>query len=75
MLEHQAEFQLCGRFLEWLRGKYAMFRLNVPRENLFFRGKGDYINGKEVLAEFFGIDMDAAEDEREMLLSSLRDGI
>lgn len=36
-------------------------------------GAGDYINKERLLAEFFDIDLDAANKERELLLKSLQE--
>lgn len=68
MLEIQEQSQICGEFFEWLQGKYAMFDLKAPREKPFFIGNGDYINIEKLLADFFSIDLDAANREREFLL-------
>lgn len=68
MLEIQEDSQLCGEFLEWLQHKYAMFDKRVPRDEVFFCGEGDYINKKELLAEFFEIDLEESEKEKEELL-------
>jgi hypothetical protein len=71
MLEIKEQSQLCGEFLEWLQGKYAMFELKTPRDDPFYRGTGDYINSEKLLAEFFGIDLEEAEEEKDALLKSL----
>lgn len=71
MLEIQKESQLCGEFLEWLQNKYAMFELNVPREEPSYYGTGDYINIEKLLAEFFEIDLEEAEREKQMLFRSI----
>ena len=36
-------------------------------------GAGDYINKEQLLAEFFDIDLDEANKERELLLKSLQE--
>ena len=36
-------------------------------------GAGDYINKERLLAEFFDIDLDAANKERKLLLKSLQE--
>lgn len=36
-------------------------------------GAGDYINKERLLADFFDIDLDAANKERELLLKSLQE--
>lgn len=71
MLEIQEDSQLCGEFLEWLQGKYAMFELRAPRDEPFYHGIGDYINTEKLLAEFFEIDLKEAEREKEELLRAV----
>ena len=71
MLEIQENSQLCGEFLEWLQGKYAMFELRTPRDEPFYHGSGDYINAEKLLAEFFEIDLKEAEREKEELLKAI----
>lgn len=53
MLEIQEQSELCGEFL--FLYKYAVF-------------ESDYINKEKLLAEFFGIDLEEAEREKEQLL-------
>ena len=74
MLEIQEQSQLCGEFLEWLQSKYAMFDKKQKRDNGIFLGSGDYINTEKLLAEFFGIDLEEAEREKETILNSMRKG-
>lgn len=71
MLEIQEQSQLCGEFLEFLQRKYDIFDRSVPREQPFYTGAGDYINTENVLAEFFGIDLEQANKERDVLLKSI----
>ena len=71
MLEIQGESQICGEFLDYLQTRYAMFEIKTPREEPFYHGVGDYINTEKILAEFFGIDLEQAEREKEALLDSL----
>lgn len=68
MLEIQEKSQLCGEFLEWLQSKYAMFRINESRPDPFYHGSGDYINTEQLLAEFFEIDLNAAEKEKHAII-------
>lgn len=71
MVEIQEQSQLCGEFLEWLQNKYTMFDKKIKRESPFMdvmRDTGDYINIEKILAEFFGIDLEEAEREKELLL-------
>lgn len=50
-----------------------MFDRKQKRENPYANvmGNGDYINKEKLLAEFFNIDLDEAEREKDMLLQSL----
>lgn len=75
MLEIQEQSQLCGEFLEWLQSQYSMFDKGQSRENPFINvmGAGDYINTENLLAKFFDIDLEEAERERQVLLSSLKE--
>lgn len=61
--------QVCGDFLEFLKGKFDMFDRSVSRSEPFYmRGTSDYINTEKLLAEFFGIDLNSAEKERQAIL-------
>ena len=73
MLEIQEQSELCGEFLDWFLGKYAVFERGQRRESSFVNADGasDYINKEKLLAEFFGIDLEEAEKERELILKSL----
>lgn len=65
----QSESETCGDFLHWLMTKYSMFRKSDPRDNMYVSvGSSDYINIESVLAEYFDIDMQQVELEKEMLL-------
>ena len=57
--------------MDYLQTRYAMFEIKTPREEPFYHGVGDYINTEKILAEFFGIDLEQAEREKEALLDSL----
>lgn len=72
MREVQEESQLCGEFLEWLQGRFAMFNKNTSREEAHYIGSGDYINIEKILAEFFDIDLAQAEKGKRLLLESIR---
>lgn len=75
MLKIQDQSQLCGEFLDWLLSKYNMFDRKMKRESPFvdvMASPGDYINEEKLLAEFFDIDLDEANKEKEMLLQSER---
>lgn len=73
MLEIQEQSELCGEFLDWFLHKYAVFERRQKRESPFVNpdGASDYINKERLLAEFFDIDLDEAEMEREHILKSL----
>lgn len=69
MVKIQEQSQLCGKFLDWFLHKYTVFDRKQKRENPFANvmGNGDYINKEKLLAEFFDIDLDEAEKEKDML--------
>ena len=73
MIEIQEQAQLCGEFLDQFLRKYTVFDRKQKRENPYANvmGNGDYINKEKLLAEFFNIDLDEAEREKDMLLQSL----
>lgn len=73
MLEIREQSELCGEFLNFLLYKYTLFERKQKRESPFVNadGAGDYINKEKLLAEFFDIDLDEAEMEREHILKSL----
>lgn len=71
MLEIKEDSQICGEFLEWLQTKFVMFDKSIKREEAFYMGGGDYINAEHILADFFGIDLQEAEKEKELLLQSI----
>lgn len=64
--------ETCGEFLEWLMYRYDIFDPKVPRDTLGYIGHGDYINKEQVLADFFGIDLQEVEKEKEMILRNLQ---
>lgn len=73
MLKIQEQTELCGEFLDWLLSRYAVFEKRQRRESPFVdpNGASDYINKERLLAEFFEIDLDKAEREKESILKSL----
>lgn len=73
MLEIQEQSELCGEFLDWFLYKYTVFEKKQKRESPFVNadGAGDFINKERLLAEFFDIDLDEAEMERQHILKSL----
>lgn len=68
----EGESQLCGEFFDFIRSKYVLFDPSVSREQPGYIGSGDYINPEKLLAEFFGIDLKQAEEERQQLLKSIK---
>ena len=72
MIEIQEQSQLCREFLEWLQGRYAMFDKKQKRDSGVFTGNGDYIYTEKVLAEFFEIDLEEAEREKEIIFSGIK---
>ena len=73
MIEIQEQSQLCGEFLDWFLGKYTVFKTKQSRarEDINVMGAGDYINKEKLLADFFGIDLEEAERERQAILDTL----
>ena len=67
----QGESNLCSEFLDFIRSKYVIFDPRIPGERPGYIGAGDYINPEKLLAEFLGIDLEQAEDERQKILKSL----
>lgn len=72
MIEIQEQSQLCGEFLEWLQSRYAMFDKKQKRDSGVFIGNGDYIYTEKVLADFFEIDLEEAEREKETIFSGIK---
>ena len=71
MLEIKDQSQICGEFLDFLKAKYDMFDRKITREDPFYPlGSSDYINNERLLAEFFGIDLEQAEKEKQMILEA-----
>lgn len=73
MLEIQEQSQLCGEFLDWFLQRYTVFDRKQSREELFVNvmGNSDYINKERLLAEFFDIDLEEAEKEKEICLKAV----
>lgn len=57
----------------FIQSKYAMFSKSVQREQFGFVGAGDYINPEKLLADFFGIDLEQAERERQHILTKINE--
>lgn len=62
---------ICGDFLDFIRSKYVLFDPSLQQEQFGYVGAGDYINSEKLLAEFFDIDLEQAEEERQQILKSL----
>lgn len=62
------KLDICGEFLDFILEKFDVFNPELKREEPFYIGSGDYINKEKVLAEFFNIDLDEVEEERELLI-------
>lgn len=75
MLEIQNDSQLCGEFLDFLLRRFTMFDKKQSRETPYMdvMGAGDYINKEKLLAEFFKIDLDEAEREKQQCLQAVVD--
>ena len=73
MLEIRDQAQICGEFLDWFLCRYSVFDRRTKRESPvgYVTGSGDYINKERLLAEFFDIDLDEAEREKQAILSTL----
>lgn len=73
MYEVKEESELCGNFLEWLRSKYDMIDKSEPQEKSFIPiGYSSYIDIEKLLAEYFDIDLDEVEREKEELINELK---
>lgn len=78
--------QICGNFLEWLRGKYTFAKAHSHNEDCAsqvmrrgydcgcFEGQllPDNPSIERLLAEFFGIDQKRLEKEKQHMLDSIR---
>lgn len=75
MLEIQEDSQLCGEFLDFLLNRFSMFDRKLTRETPYMdvMGTGDYINKEKLLAEFFDIDLEEAEKEKQQCLQAVVD--
>lgn len=72
MVEIKEQAELCSEFLDWFLQKYTVFERRTresPYENVM--GAGDYINKEKLLAEFFEINLQEAEKEKQALLRQL----
>lgn len=69
--KNQGKLNLCGDFLDFVRSKYVLFNPNTPMEQLGYIGASDHIDYNKLLAEFFEIDLEQAEEERQQFLKSL----
>lgn len=55
-------------------GKYTVFEKRQNRETPFdnVMGSGDYINKEKLLAEFFDIDLEEAQREKDLLFKGVK---
>lgn len=60
--------QLIGEFLEWLLAEYTLAEWNDSGEVL----RPVRASIEELLAEYFGIDLDKIEEERQAVLEALQ---
>lgn len=66
------ESNLCGNFLEWLQTKYFMIDKTEKHDNLYVQlGYSSYINIQYVLGEYFDINMEQVEKEKEQMIKDL----
>jgi hypothetical protein len=67
------EAQNLGDFLHWLESKYRLINKREAFENGYVPfGYSSPINYEELLAEYFGIDLNQCEKEKQEILKSLR---
>ncbi len=78
------ESQRIGFFLEWLKNQYSLCVWQEGRKDYFGDDPEDYIYSPEgyypdrksieaILAEYFQIDMDKVNEEREQILRDIRE--
>ena len=74
ILEVQEQSKICGEFLDWFLEKYTVFEKRQNRETPFdnVMGSGDYINKEKLLAEFFDIDLEEAQREKDLLFKGVK---
>lgn len=70
MEELKEKSQTCGEFLEWMQGKYAIFHKKEAGKEPIYTGVGDFLDTEKILAEFFHVDLEEAEKEKELLMRS-----
>lgn len=79
LLKFSKKSQMIGEFLEWLRNTKEITLARWDKDECdFCRTEDDvlvpaYDATEKLLAEFFGIDMDKVEKERQQLLEELRE--
>lgn len=66
-----ANSQVIGEFLSWLLNEQCYFLCTVNKRDQFVPG---HKNIENLLAEYYGIDLDALENEKQSMLASLRKG-
>lgn len=68
MVEIQEKSQICGEFLEWIMGKYEIAAWHGERLH------PTHVRIEPLLAEFFDIDYEAMEKERDAVLKYVQEG-
>jgi len=64
--------QIIGEFLEWLVEKYGIVFAHYPENNDFIE-EFPYKRKEQWLAEFFNIDLNEIENEKQTMLKELRE--
>ena len=78
--ENQPQSQLIGEFLDWLRNEQDISLCILDEDESLYNDAGDEIaiydtigrTTERLLADFFGIDLNKAEKERQALLDEIR---
>lgn len=73
VIELREKLDICGEFLEFMLEKFDVFNPELKREEPFYIGRGDYINKEKVIAEFFNIDLEELDKERELAIEMARE--
>jgi hypothetical protein len=69
--EPRSQLQTCGEFLEFIKGRFVLcVHPALGREGLHRPAR---INEEKILAEFFGVDLDALDREKRAILESIRE--
>ena len=71
--KHKADICTCIDFLEWFCEKHTVFKTSDKPEPVY-TGAGDHINIEKIVHEYFGINDDEAENERQLVLDKMTKG-